>query len=68
MVFLIYIYIYMDTTVDHFTPLALRVRGNYISINLRKLVTSDISDVATTSVHSEKTRLKKVIMIIILLV
>ena len=24
----IYIYIYMDTTVDHFTPLALRVRGN----------------------------------------
>ena len=26
----IYIYIYMDTTVDHFTPLALRVRGNNI--------------------------------------
>ena len=24
----IYIYIYMDTTVDHFTPLVLRVRGN----------------------------------------
>ena len=24
----IYIYIYMDTTIDHFTPLALRVRGN----------------------------------------
>ena len=24
-----YIYIYMDTTVDHFTLLALRVRGNY---------------------------------------
>ena len=23
-----YIYIYMDTTTDHFTPLALRVRGN----------------------------------------
>ena len=23
-----HIYIYMDTTVDHFTPLALRVRGN----------------------------------------
>ena len=23
----LYIYIYMDTTVDHFTPLALRVRG-----------------------------------------
>ena len=25
----IYIYIYMDTTVDHFTPLVLRVRGTY---------------------------------------
>ena len=24
-----HIYIYMDTTVDHFTPLALHVRGNY---------------------------------------
>ena len=24
----IYIYIYMDSTVDHFTPLALHVRGN----------------------------------------
>ena len=23
-----YIYIYMDTTTDHFTPLALHVRGN----------------------------------------
>ena len=23
-----HIYIYMDTTTDHFTPLALRVRGN----------------------------------------
>ena len=30
-----------------------------------KLVTSGISDVATSSVHSEKTRLKKLIMIII---
>ena len=25
-------YIYMDTTTDHFTPLALRVRGNYIPL------------------------------------
>ena len=25
-----HIYIYMDTTVDHFTPLALRVRGKKI--------------------------------------
>ena len=31
-----------------------------------KLVTSGISDVAITSVHSEKTRLKKMIMIIII--
>ena len=31
-----------------------------------KLVTSGISDVATASVHSEKTRLKKLIMIIII--
>ena len=28
----IYIYIYMDTTVDHFTPLALRVRGKKCAI------------------------------------
>ena len=28
----IYIYIYMDTMVDHFTLLALRVRGNNIKI------------------------------------
>ena len=27
----IYIYIYMDTTTDHFTPLALRVRGNELN-------------------------------------
>ena len=31
-----------------------------------KLVTSGISDVATASVHSEKTRSKKLIMIIII--
>ena len=29
----IYIYIYMDTTTDHFTPLALRVRGNKCTFN-----------------------------------
>ena len=33
-----------------------------------KLVTSGISDVATASVHSEKTRLKKLIMIIIIII
>ena len=27
-----HIYIYMDTTVDHFTPLTLRVRGKYIHL------------------------------------
>ena len=32
-----------------------------------KLVTSGISDVATASVHSEKTRMKKLIMIIIIM-
>ena len=32
-----------------------------------KLVTSGISDVSTASVHSEKTRLKKLIMIIIII-
>ena len=32
-----------------------------------KLVTSGISDVAIASVHSEKTRLKKMIMIIIIM-
>ena len=34
---------------------------------LGKLVTSGISDVATASVHSEKTRLKRLIMIIIII-
>ena len=34
---------------------------------LGKLVTSGISDVATASVHSEKTRAKKLIMIITVL-
>ena len=33
-----------------------------------KLVTNGISDVASTSVHSEKTRLKKLIMIIIIII
>ena len=32
-----------------------------------KLVTSGISDIAVASVHSEKTRLKKMIMIIIII-
>ena len=28
-IFFVHQHIAMDTTVDHFTPLALRVRGNY---------------------------------------
>ena len=32
-----------------------------------KLVTNGISDIATASVHSEKSRLKKMIMIIIII-
>ena len=35
-----HIYIYMDTTVDHFTPLALRVRGN----NLNQLPIHEIAN------------------------
>ena len=44
----------------HFSPLS-KAKANYIS---GKLVSIGISDVATTSVHSEKTHLKKLIMII----
>ena len=42
-----------------------KAKSKYKSTNLR-LVTSGISDVAIASVHSEKTRLKKMIMIIIM--
>ena len=35
----IYIYVYMDTTVDHFTPLALRVRGKKVNVELQKIQT-----------------------------
>ena len=43
--------------------------ANYKSTNPRKIgyYVCDISDVATTSVHSGKTRLKKWIMIIIII-
>ena len=51
----------------HFSPRS-KAKANYKSTNLRKLVTTGISDVATTSVHSEKTRLKKLIMIIIIII
>ena len=50
----------------HFSPHS-KAKANYKSTNLRKLVTSGITDVATASVHSEKTRLKKLIMISIII-
>ena len=51
----------------HFSPHS-KAKANYKSTNLRKLVTSGISNVATASVHSEKTRLKKLIMIISIII
>ena len=48
----------------HFSPHH-KAKVIYKSTNLRKLLTIGISDVAIASVHSEITRLKKVIMIII---
>ena len=44
-----------------------KAEANYKSQISGKLVTSGISDVAVISVHSEKTHLKKMIMIIILI-
>ena len=41
-----------------------KARANYKSINLRKI---GISDVVTASEYSEKTRVKKLIMIIIII-
>ena len=49
----------------HFSPHS-KAKANYKTQISGKLVTSGISDVATASVHSEKTRLKKVIIIIIM--
>ena len=40
--------------------------GPHFSTNLGKLVIFGISDVVTASVYSEKTRMKKMIMIIII--
>ena len=47
----------------HFSPHS-KAKANYIS---EKLVTSGIDDVATTSVHSEKTCMKKCMMMIIII-
>ena len=48
----------------HFSPHG-KAKANYKAKISRKLVTSGISDVTIISVHSEKTRQKKMIMIII---
>ena len=47
----------------HFSPHS-KDKAKYKAQISRKLVSSYISDVAIASVHSEKTRLKKMIMII----
>ena len=45
----------------------LKAKSNYKTQISGKLVTSSISEVATASVHSEKTRMTKMIMIIIIM-
>ena len=45
-----------------------KAKANYKSTNLRKLVFNSISDVEIASVHSKKTRLKKMIMTIIIII
>ena len=49
----------------HFNPHS-KAKGIYKSQMSGNLVTSGISDVATHSVHSEKNRLMKMLMIIIM--
>ena len=49
----------------HYSPHS-TAKANDKSTNVGKLVTNGIIDVAIASVHSEKTRLKKMIMIIIM--
>ena len=51
----------------HFSPHS-KAKANYKSTYLRKLESSGISDVATVSVHSEKTRMKKCMMIMIIII
>ena len=38
----------MDTTVDHFTPLALRVRGNKLKLTCKQRVAVAISKLRST--------------------
>ena len=51
----------------HFSPHS-KAKANYKAQISGKLVTSGISDVATASVHSEKTRMKKCMMIMIIII
>ena len=50
----------------HFSPHS-KAKANYKSTNLRKIGNYGISEVTIASVHSKKTRLKKMIMIIIII-
>ena len=51
----------------HFSPQSVKLKPIIKAQISGKLVTSGISDVAITSVYFEKTRLKKMIMIIIII-
>ena len=53
-----------DLFVDHTVQLKLRIRAQISG----RMVSSGISDVAIASVHSEKTRLKKLMKMIIIIV
>ena len=47
-----HIYIYQDTTTDHFTPLALRVRGNdSVLLSIFGESTSQVSDDEALCIH-----------------
>ena len=52
----------MNQQGPHFSPQC-KAKANYKNTNLRK-ITSGICDVVIVSLHSKKTRLKKLIMII----
>ena len=56
----------MSQQEPHFSPHS-KAKVNYKSTNLRKLVTSGISDIAFASVYSEKTCLKELMNMIIII-
>ena len=45
-----------------------KAKANYKGSNLRKIGNNYISDVVTASVHSEKTRMKKLMKMIIIII